>query len=277
LEGVMMAERLPRADRGRSHRLIGAFSIAAVSVVAFGVVGPGHAIAGPVTEFAVPSLDAAPAGVAQGPGGTTWFAESTGLAVGRIDSSGNVKEFPVPANSSGSYGSLNSITPGPDGAIWFTEVAPDAIGRLDPATGAITLHRVHSALGTAAPVGITTGPDGALWFTESGTSVIGRLDPSTGKITTTKTKTPGAVPLGIVSGPDGGVWFTEAAAGNVGRVDPVTHKVHEYRLSGALDAPLQITVGWDRALWVSEAGVDRIARCSVPSSARSSARRTTCR
>ena len=214
---------------------------------------------GAVTMYPLPATSAfsaaQPLQIVAGPDGALWFTTFNGSSVGRVDIAGNFTAYPLPKG-----GSVGGIATGPDGALWFTQVSPDAVGRLDPHTGAITLHPVHSPLGTAAPIGIVTGPDGALWFTNSGTSAIGRLDPASGRITTIRTRTPAAVPVGIAIGPDGAVWFTEAAAGNLGRVNPASHKITEYPLNSALAAPMRLAAGADHQLWVTQTGVDSIAR-----------------
>ena len=51
--------------------------------------------------------------------------------IGRITTSGQVRDFPLPTADSCGY--LQSITTGPDGALWFTEVGFDGggwIGRI---------------------------------------------------------------------------------------------------------------------------------------------------
>ena len=51
-----------------------------------------------------------------------WFTESSNATIARIDSSGTITEFPVPADP---YG----IARGPDGQLWFTEQQAGKIGR----------------------------------------------------------------------------------------------------------------------------------------------------
>ena len=81
------------------------------------------------------------------------------------------------------------ITAGPDGNMWFTSINnPTGVGRIDPDTGAITVYRDPTKIGSLR--GITTGPDGNIWFItyfdlfgEAG-SFVGRIDPDDGAITT---------------------------------------------------------------------------------------------
>ncbi len=239
-------------------------SIAALSAVlmAVSLAVPAGASATPPATIAVPSLDSAPVGIAAGPGGTMWFVENTGFAVGRVDSAGHLTEFAVPANSAGSHGSLNSITAGPDGAMWFTDEssANPRVGRIDPASGAMTMYELPTGAGAfagAQPLQITAGSDGALWFTGFFGSVIGRVDVA-GHFTAYPLRRGGDV-RGITAGPDGAIWFTQVTPDAVGRLDPTTgavvlHKVHS-PLGTA--APIGIATGPDGDLWFTEFGHQR--------------------
>ena len=219
-----------------------------------------------VTMFALPSgpgqpfSGAQPLEITAGPDGALWFTTFRGGSIGRIDTLGAVKAYPVPGG-----GATRAITVGPDGAIWFTQSSPDAVGRLDPSAGKFTMHLLRSGSGNLGPAGIATGSDGAIWFAESQASVLGRIDPTSGALTTIATPTPHSMPLGMTAASDGGVWFTEAAAGNVGRVDVTSRQVVEHPLSSALDGPTRIAAGPGGALWVAETGVDRIAQLSAMS------------
>jgi virginiamycin B lyase len=83
--------------------------------------------AGAVTEFPIPpashvgrgpfriSHDAW--GITAGPDGALWFTETIANKIGRITTTGELREFLLPAPNSLPSG----ITAGPDGALWFTE------------------------------------------------------------------------------------------------------------------------------------------------------------
>jgi len=225
-----------------------------------------HASASSVTAITVPSLDSAPTGVAAGASGSVWFVESTGSAVGRIDSSGSVTEFGVPADSTGIAGSLNSITAGPDGAMWFTDPTTFAprIGRVD-ASGKVTLFDLPMngtpGFSGAEPLRIIDGPDGALWFAAG--SVIGRIDTS-GRATAYAVPQ-GGFARGVTTGPDHAIWFTQTTPDALGRLDPATGHITEHPLTSASGSVLPdgIVAGPDGALWFTENGLSRIGRFNV--------------
>jgi virginiamycin B lyase len=150
--------------------------------------------------------NSSPFGITAGPDGALWFTESVGNKIGRITTSGEITEYPVPTADSGPYG----ITAGPDGALWFAENnGSHKIGRITT-SGEIT---EYLAFGT--PEGITAGPDGALWFTSG--NKIGRITTS-GEVTKYRVPTAGSGPAGITVGPDGALWFTELNGNQIGQV-----------------------------------------------------------
>src|SRR5215471_9576997 len=91
-----------------------------------GLAGAGSVSAQEILEFPVPTPASAPAGIAAGPDGSLWFAESAGNKIGRITMAGVLTEYPIP--TPGSHPSL--LGEGPDGALWFTETLGNKIGRI---------------------------------------------------------------------------------------------------------------------------------------------------
>jgi virginiamycin B lyase len=103
-----------------------------------------------------------------------WFVELSGRMdgrtpdgnrVGRITMSGEVTEFPLPADGP----SPINIAVGPDRNVWYTRGAK--LGRVAP-QGVVTEHAI--AAGDARAVGLTAGSDrqppdrltNRLWFTD---------------------------------------------------------------------------------------------------------------
>jgi hypothetical protein len=176
---------------------------------------------GTVTEYPVPTANAAPQFITAGPDGNLWVTEGTCTVAGRVAKvtpAGAVTEYPVPTAISYPYG----ITAGADGNLWFTEsaTAPCAVStankvaKVTPA-GTFTEYPVPTA--NSRPTGIATGPDGNLWFTETNSGLVARVTPA-GKFAEYHPATAGSGPLGIAAGPDSKVWFTESTAGNVGKL-----------------------------------------------------------
>jgi virginiamycin B lyase len=149
-----------------------------------------------------------------GADGALWFTEESANEIGRMTTSGKLRQFALPA------GTPERIAAAPDGSIWFTDAA-NYIGRLSP-PGQVIQFPIPST--DSEPEGITAGPDDAMWFTEWRQGKIGR-------ITTDGTLT--EYPVGFVSYPTaitsayGALWFTEdAAIGRISTSGDVT-KYHE--------------------------------------------------
>ena len=250
------------------------------------------ALAAPtITEYGL-SGEGQPLGIATGPEGDLWLADSAGAAIDRVTPEGVLKSFPLNATSApfeitaGPDGKLwfttskgaivtiaalggsvskyalspphkaLGITSGPEGDLWFAGGGGKAtIGRIVPSTGAITEFKVPTEL--SAPTGITVGPEEDLWFTENGgAGAIGRFDPTT-KVFHEYTAglTEYGSPTGITTGPEGAIWFTEATdPGRIGRIDPETTAIEEFSSVPAINTPQQIVAGSDGNLYFTESG-----------------------
>jgi streptogramin lyase len=166
-----------------------------------------------ITEFPVTTPTSGPWGIATGPDGNLWFAETNAGQIGMINSTTHaIAEFPIPTANSGPVG----ITAGPDGNLWFVELSPGApvhkVGRIDPTTHGISEFTVANRA-----TAITAGPDGNLWFTEYDVGQIGRIDPATHAVTELPIPYASSNPVGITAGADGNLWFTDGN-GSVGVV-----------------------------------------------------------
>ncbi|MEU7038521.1 hypothetical protein ABZ958_33310 [Streptomyces sp. NPDC046237] len=65
----------------------------------------------------MPTPECGPFGIATGDDGALWFTETAADRIGRISTSGEITEFPLPDRA----GRPHAIAPGADGALWFTE------------------------------------------------------------------------------------------------------------------------------------------------------------
>jgi streptogramin lyase len=283
----------------RRFRLVA--SLAGVAALALGTTQSASALTPTVTEHAVTTASSQPRGVAAGPDGALWFAESGANSIGRMATSGIVtNEYTLPNPSSDPEG----ITTGPDGNLWFTEGTGNRIGRITPA-GVISEYPVPTL--SSGALSIAAGPDGNLWFTESSAGQVGRITPA-GAITefplTSSTTGPegitaaaGALWLveqgtnqiarvttaGVVTneflipatgsgaadialGSDGNLWFTETSAGQIGRIT-LAGAVSEYALPTPGAGPLGLTPGTDGALWFTETTPGAIGRIATDGSA----------
>jgi len=222
---------------------------------------------GTITEFAIPTANVSPQGIAAGPDGALWFTEQNGGNIGRITTAGAITEFPIPtANQCSLYLDCTyGIAAGPDGALWFTEFGVGKIGRITTA-GAITEFAIQGDAPTPSPFGIAAGPDGALWFTEQNGGKIGRIT-TAGAITEYAIPGPLVFPWGIAAGPDGALWFTftnsnqVASIGGIGRIS-TSGAITEYPLSLAFQAG-GITTAPDGALWFADSNANGIGRITT--------------
>jgi streptogramin lyase len=119
---------------------------------------------GACTEYPV---NGGPLYIAAGPDGNLWFTEQVANKIGRMTTTGDLTEFPLPPGR-GPMG----ICAGPDGNVWFTEYNGARIGRITK-NGSVTEYPLPP--NATFPYGIAVGSDGNIWFTERGVNKIGRL------------------------------------------------------------------------------------------------------
>ncbi len=219
-----------------------------------------RALLAAISEFALPTPNALPAGIASGivsaPGGSLWFTEPGANQIGEVTTAGHVTTYSIPTPASGPQG----ITYGPDGNLWFTEAAANQIGEMS--TSGVILNTYTIPGLPSNPQGITAGPDGNLWFTQAATGQIGRINPSTGAVAEFSILTPGGQPSGITTGPDGNLWFTEPAANQIGRIAPSTGTVTEFAIKTPGGRPQGITTGPDGNLWFTESAAAKVGNIS---------------
>lgn len=214
-----------------------------------------------VTIYTIKTRNLATYGIAQGADGDMWFSDVIGNYIGRIDTSGGVRQFPIPHTSSNYYG----IALGPDSAMWFTEYVQSAVGRITTG-GQMTEYPIQNGSGSG-PDGIATGPDGNLWVTLHATSKIAKLVPSTGVFTQYATPTSSSNPFGIAAGPDGALWFAEFNGNQIGRID-TSGNIREFRLLTYNAGPSMIAAGPDNALWFTEFLAENIGRIDTSGNVR---------
>jgi streptogramin lyase len=135
--------------------------------------------AGALTPYSVPSGDGPGTtnGLALGPDGNVWFAESSHFA--KITTGGTVTEYPYPSGET--KNEFAGVTVGPDHHVWFTERDTNNVGSVDPSTGKVSeVDLLLSGIGTCGAAGMTTGGDRNLYFGcgSFGTSQVAQLSAS---------------------------------------------------------------------------------------------------
>ncbi len=202
--------------------------------------------AGTITEYAVPTPNSGPWGIAQGPDGAMWFTENI-HQLGRVaPATGAITEFALPS------GSLNvgGLTNGPDGNLWYADLN-GFIGRVTTA-GVVTTFATSVA--DSQPYTVKVGPDGALWFPER-TGKIGRIT-----ATDATTAADAVVPADAVTYTPGGTVYTAGSTIPAGTLLPAG-TITEYTVPTSGSQPIDLTVGADGALWFTEfLGASKIGR-----------------
>ena len=198
---------------------------------------------GSLTEFSLParpgvSGPSEPKDITVGPDGNLWFVEEAASRIGRIDTTGDITEFPLAPGRKPA-----GIVSAPDGALWFTEAA-GSIGRITT-TGEVTEFPLSFRGGE--PSDITVGPDGSLWFAERIANRVGRITLG-GQASSFVVPSPFGTSA-IASGPDGNIWF--ASFGRVGslRPDGSLNQLRCLKPSCRLPA-VALAVGKEGAIWV---------------------------
>lgn len=263
----------------------GASSGATAKSATIGVTYSGD-ICGVFTGFPVPTASADPLGITAGSDGNLWFTEELGNKIGRITTTGSIKEFPIAMTSSLPF----SIVSGP-GGLWFAQIHTQYIARITT-SGVVT--EFYAYTGSAAnnlDGGIALGPDGNLWFTKfsavSSITIAGTVTdhlvtaasaPETivvgpdknlwfnefnpprqvARITTggalMEYPIPaGGAPSGIASGPDGAIWFTDYYA-DISRVTTAGTFTSLYPVASPGGVDRAIIAGPDGALWFGDTG-----------------------
>lgn len=134
--------------------------------------------------------------IARGGDGNMWFTVEYEPEIGRINSEGIVKYFPIAAPAAG-------LALGSEGDMWFTEPGAKTIGRIST-TGVVTEIAVPS-VGES----IVLGADGNLWYAEPTGHGIGRITP--GDAVTIFAPLPEGFGESLAVGDQNDIWFTDGA------------------------------------------------------------------
>jgi streptogramin lyase len=269
---------------------IATFRSAALAAVLLG--GATRAQAATITEYPLAQY-ATPLGIALGPDGNMWFAESVGNKIGRITPSGQITEFPLATAQS--Y--PNYVLAGPRGRMYFGEPGTAQLGYIDvlgnqqvvekPFNGGIgaavgpghDLWLVHAdntvtywyVPGDSGSTGctlmdgqphqfdaITYDADGHLFILDSAQNAFVYLSDVSSTcqfIVSNPLPYPSSGARSITFGRDGQFWFTEYTGDRIGRIGD--DSLHEYPLAPG-SQPNMIVASPDGTLWFTEHGANKI-------------------
>jgi virginiamycin B lyase len=252
---------------------------------------------GIIEQFPLPTAGAQPEGIAAGPGGALYIAETFGPSayashLARMTTRGVFREWNddnymplgVAAGSNGQMwftqgcagvalvsggtvrqfnmqgisGETTAIVQGPDGAMWFAADGTATIGRVT-STGALTLYPGIGRRANDLPHGVAVGPDGNLWWTALQSNLIWVTDLHGNVVHAYTIPTAASAPWGIVAGRDGALWFTEWSGNKIGRV--TTNGVFsEYPIPTPKAHPQGLAIATNGTIWFTEAGANKIGR-----------------
>jgi virginiamycin B lyase len=216
----------------------------------------------PVFFYGVPTANSFTSGIASGPDGNIWFAETT-LSVskmGRVNiSNGQLTEFSLPPCAIGP----EYFAAGSDGDLWVNAVCPRP-----PLTEMVKLSTTGSASLLVLPTAPgalfheTLGPDGNIWFTFQPTNYVGKITPS--GVATYYSLATAAVPRhgvsNITTGPDGNLWISENSEPYIDRITTNGTILNEYNVGTLTDG---ITAGPDGNIWFTSFDGDQIGHISM--------------
>src|SRR6266404_1730309 len=259
------------------HRVAASCRIA-VSLIALGLVGPSGASPAAVDRQEASSVSSAesirPGDIAVGPDRNLWFPETGTNRIGRVTTSGDIREFTIP--DAAALG--RPIAPGPDGKIWVIGSGLDGrvhVWAVDASGSSVAVAPLgdNSPLGIGfLPAGLAAGPDGNVWVSKL--TAIARVSPA-GQVAEFPIGG-GLIPTSIIAGPDAHLWFvasigTFVAQGQgLSRVstDGVIEDVLTVQNPQNVSAPSSIITGPDGNLWYADNGYSEIARVTLAPFAR---------
>ncbi len=201
-----------------------------------------------VTEFDLPTPDAAPQDIVQGPDGNVWFTERGADKIGRVTPEGVVTEF----DTLDGLTQPNWIAVGPDGNLWFTGQVSGAggVGRMPPGDPSAT--ESFGGFGIISVQGIAVGPDGNLWVVDSGSDQVERITTAGAAAPASEIATAGLGGRGITLGPDGNVWIAGFGGQKLGKITPAGDYTGIDAPGGV--TPYDVVGGPDGNVWYAAQG-----------------------
>ena len=179
--------------------------------------------------FDAPAASASLQGIAMGPDGTIWFAETTAKRIGHIipclTGSCNVTDYGPPPNVEIIFPIQLAVDRG--GVVWFTDHGRGQFGSFNPSTGEWRVFGIgycSESYNPDCPVGlpnaISLDSNGMIWFSEHFAGRVAKYDPTIGSLTEY------FVPATTIPyvwwmwpGPGNLVWFTAFGLGEIGYVN----------------------------------------------------------
>lgn len=206
-------------------------------------------------EWQVPTLGQRSRDPAEAPDGSIWWVGQSGNLMGRIDpDSGEMKEYPLPANAM-----PHSVTLDADGNPWYTGNKNGSVGKLDLSTEEIVVYKMPDPA-ARDPHTAVFDAQGILWFTLQQSNMIGRLDPDTGDIKLVTAPTPRSRPYGIKVDAEGALWVACNGSNCLIKVDPQTMGLTEYKLPIPETTVRRLDIASNGLIWYVNSSQGRLGR-----------------
>jgi streptogramin lyase len=205
-----------------------------------------------LTEYATPTGNAAPTGIATDPTSANrlWFGEFNAGAIGEITSTGAITEYPDAI--SGSAPTAVAVTS--NGTIWFLDFGTNTLDSMTLPGPVFAQYGMPATLNglVSGLSSLTVGPDGNLWFTAYDSDSVAVADVNDNPPVITAVTPPSddggqfdTVPIGIVSDPSRDVlWFAEAGAGQLAKIT-TGGVITEYGIPGNGTTAVGVALGPD--------------------------------
>jgi virginiamycin B lyase len=215
-----------------------------------------------IRNFSLPSPNAGPNSIVEGPNGTFWIAEyDVGIPTsgpGKIaeffSTNETFKEFTMPKNGS----VPNSIAIDQFGTVWFSDFGGDAIWSLNGTSGVFTRYAIPTK--TAQPLFVLVDQNHDIWFTETTGYKIGELSYPTYSLSEYTIPTSGYEPLEMfLDQSTSTLWITlakttsEVQPGLIATFNISTKRFESvYTPNVSLQDPVGIVLDKSGNVWVSE-------------------------
>lgn len=221
---------------------------------------------GVIQEFAIPTANSAPTGIAVAPNGHIWFTERAGNRLGRFTPGSNtIDEFPYPTTNA----QLEDLAIGGDGKIWATAPEINRVINYNLATG--QYFNLPTGAGTR-PWSIVTDANHRPWITTNQSDQIGVYVPGTLALWSwydLPTTNDGLTGLAFQdNGSSWAFWFTGRTSGNLGRLQVQTNgtliSIEQQLLPDSAGEPVGVAIDGDGHVWVTTRSNNAIVQWRPP-------------
>ena len=154
-----------------------------------------------IQTFPIPTAASGAAHIVAGPDGALWFTEQAAYQIGRITTSGQFTEIPVPNNAVGVSDAGPSAIASSGGSLWFATDLGETVYQL--ATSGGLTPRYHDQVNAVEE--LAPSDTGGVWLMLFNGGAIGRID-SDGTVTPFSATYANTLSA-IAEAPDGSVWF----------------------------------------------------------------------